>query len=96
MGNTNIYKIGVSNVPQERMQALQTANPYKLHMSHVFSADKPHVAESILHRMLAAQRMEGEWFRLTSQQRDKLFMIDVFRDGHFWLGKRQMKLEQVF
>lgn len=71
-GHTNTVKIGVSDNPKKRLQALQTGHPLPLFLFYagvVFSCDtnKPVEAlplERYLHCKYFSNRLKGEWFRL--------------------------------
>jgi len=53
-------KIGRSIQPYKRLKQLQTGNPNKLRMIHVFE-NMGHL-ESYLHDVLSSFRLCGEWF----------------------------------
>ena len=82
----SIYKIGRSGNPQQRLQALQTSNPYPLSLVHTFEADQVDRAEMKLHEWLSGTRQEGEWFELTPTQRDTICRITAYRSGSFWVA----------
>ena len=60
--NKNIYKIGISNNPYNRLLSLQTSNPYELQL--LFIIKKGSFFEGFLHSLFEEKRMNGEWFRL--------------------------------
>ncbi|NNF55154.1 MAG: GIY-YIG nuclease family protein [Acidimicrobiales bacterium] len=64
-------KIGISHDPVERLASLQTGHPESLvllsKVSYRTSADA-RAAETNLHTVFAAQRMNGEWFDLSDRQ----------------------------
>ena len=65
---SDIYKIGITNNPETRRRALQTANSSRLSIwgSWEFSNRKLcETLESQLHYELDANRCMGEWFRLS-------------------------------
>lgn len=95
-GRTNLYKIGISNDPQGRLDSLQTANPYKLKLIHVFKADNAAAAEEELHRLLHNNRMEGEWFKLTPAEKDVLLSIENFENRSFLVGNKQVNADSLF
>jgi len=53
-------KIGVSTKPRKRLYTLQSANHAKLAILAKFRGDEKQ--EARLHRLLAADRLNGEWF----------------------------------
>lgn len=95
MGTTNIYKIDKSNNPQGRVESLQTANPHKLKLLHTFKADNATAAEEELHHIFHSKQMEGEWFRLTPRERDKIQAIEIFRDQKFWSNGKDMDASEL-
>lgn len=52
-GNTNNYKIGYSNDPQERCKQLQTGNPQKLHLKEIFDCRNSSVTDHTIHNYLS-------------------------------------------
>ena len=78
-----VYKIGVSNAPGKRLQALNTSNPFELMIVHKFVAEPAEEAEARLHTMFRANRLSGEWFRLTPDQVAELKQIAEYKDGRF-------------
>ncbi len=83
MGRTKMYKIGISNDPEKRLDSLQTASPYKLKLLNIFPADNATAAEEKLHAVFHGQRKEGEWFSLTDEQRAVIEAIKAYREGRF-------------
>jgi hypothetical protein len=76
MGNTDLYKIGVTKKPiEKRKKALQTANPLKLSITHFYETDIYHKVEKVLHRNWNYKKyieedfenLSGEWFKLNSE-----------------------------
>jgi hypothetical protein len=95
MGRKNVFKIGKSNDPRGRMQSLQSASPYKLSLFHVFRADNASAAEEQLHAALHDAKMEGEWFRLTAEQKEALGTIEAFRNKKFLVNGRSLVAEEM-
>jgi hypothetical protein len=58
-------KVGFSDRPRERLADLQTAHPFRLNL--LASVTGPFSLEGRLHRVFAADRLMGEWFRRTSR-----------------------------
>jgi hypothetical protein len=58
------YKIGKSNDPGRRSYELGLRLPEKHDVVHVIETDDPSGIEAYWHRRFAAQRANGEWFRL--------------------------------
>ncbi len=64
-GETDYYKIGVSDNPVERLANLQSANPIELHLIATCGFDSKLAAiraEQDSHRNLAKYNVRGEWF----------------------------------
>lgn len=64
--HTGYYKVGVSVDIRKRLSDLQTGNPRKLHVFHVFPGNVERSIHAILedHSGLA----KGEWFELNESQ----------------------------
>jgi hypothetical protein len=59
------YKIGKSNDAGRRVYEIGLRLPEKHDLVHVIETDDPSGIESYWHRRFAAQRANGEWFRLS-------------------------------
>ena len=58
------FKIGKSNDPGRRLYEIGLHLPEKHDLVHVIETDDPSGIEAYWHRRFAAQRANGEWFRL--------------------------------
>ena len=58
--NKGMIKIGRSTDPDVRLKQLQTGNPSKLKLIHVF--EEIGYKEKIYHELLKEFRIKGEWF----------------------------------
>lgn len=96
MGRTKFYKIGKSNDPTSRLASMQTASPYKLKLLHTFKADNATAAEEELHTIFHNQRQQGEWFKLSDEQRGRLLKINEFKANLAIMDGRKMPLNQLF
>jgi hypothetical protein len=96
MGQTNMYKIGKSNNPQERLADLQTASPYKLKLLHVFQADNASAAEETLHKKFHQSKMEGEWFKLSNEERKILLQVINYKNPMFYIDEKGFLVEELF
>lgn len=65
---SNLVKIGSAIDPRSRMQTLQTGNPRKLVLTHVNEYTGHLSIELLLHQLCAEFRVQGEWFRVTSEE----------------------------
>lgn len=59
------FKIGISENPKTRIQALRTGSPYGIHEIALIKTTRYRELESELHTLFADRRMKGEWFALT-------------------------------
>ena len=66
IGDTGVYKVGITGDISKRIEALQTSNPAKLQERFLSSINSDGVRalelESSVHKMLADKRLSGEWF----------------------------------
>ena len=70
----DIYKIGKSKKPSQRLKTVQTGNPYKCVVTDSYQTTRASQVENILHRRFALKKiddnefsLEGEWFKLDLQ-----------------------------
>jgi hypothetical protein len=96
MGRTKFYKIGKSNDPQNRLASMQTASPHKLKLLHTFKADNATAAEEALHAALHHHRQEGEWFKLSDEQRDTITSITAYTSNHATIAGQSHKISNLF
>ena len=74
-GDSNYYKIGVSDNVQARLVSLQGACPYELileAMCRIGSRQATYNAEAQAHLKLVDCRVRGEWFELREAQVQQL------------------------
>ena len=64
----DVYKIGVSEHPKERLKQLQTANPNELWVAFEFPTEFGQQHETTLHRFLNRYHKRGEWFVLEKSE----------------------------
>src|SRR6185312_3073897 len=61
-------KIGVSNSPNIRRDALQTGSSAELRVAYsVFAGDSAYEVERGAHSLLFADRLQGEWFNVSAE-----------------------------
>lgn len=65
-------KIGYSRNPAERLRALSSMIPLEVHLLFILPGDR--AEERRLHERFAAERLSGEWFKLSDRLR--LFLED--------------------
>ena len=77
MGDTNYYKIGITDNINKRWCQLQCGNPLELKVLSMWGHTQREVIkkyERVFHRVLTNQkqrvRANGEWFKLTEEQVD--------------------------
>lgn len=64
-GANSPVKIGIAENPKKRLRQLQTGNPQRLRLAHVFEAESREVAvawEMFSHKLFGNDRLAGEWF----------------------------------
>ncbi len=72
LGDTNIYKIGISIDPHKRVKQLQSKCPVPLNLLWWnFGHDYKH-AEKLMHHFFRDKRVKGEWFKLSTED---IFLI---------------------
>lgn len=84
-------KIGKSTNPEKRLAQLQTGNPGRLAIVACIPGEE---WERLIHRMFAAYRMTGEWFRLDL---GRLYLLATLADEHDPIdsGARHELLEEL-
>jgi hypothetical protein len=65
-GHPGEYKIGRTNLVDRRLSELGATASIEQELVHEIKTDDPAGIESYWHKRFAAQRMRGEWFRLTA------------------------------
>lgn len=58
-------KVGISANPRDRVRELQVGNPEKLNLYWVYPCGAGAIYERIVHRILGARRLVGEWFSVS-------------------------------
>jgi hypothetical protein len=56
------HKVGISRHPTHRIKQLQTGNPERLTLTHVFPAPEHHATECKAHALLKQWHIRGEWY----------------------------------
>lgn len=86
IGNTQkeVCKIGYSAAPEKRLAQLQTGCPFSLELLAV--QEGSFTEERILHNMLKNEKLEGEWFNLTTTVTD-MFNIQLLSFNEWVLKK---------
>lgn len=75
------YKIGwTKGSIQKRIIPLQTGNPKKIEVIHLFETEHYLRLERWMHGKYSSKRMEGEWFNLTIE--DIMSFKDECQKGH--------------
>ena len=67
LGDTGIYKIGISKDPHKRIKQLQTKCPIPLNLIFFNYGHDYDFAERYLHYHFKRQRVKGEWFDLSAE-----------------------------
>lgn len=64
----DLYKIGITvGSIENRLNTLQTANPFELKLVYAVKTQNCKELESLLHNKFSANRERGEWFKLSEQ-----------------------------
>lgn len=64
---TDVYKIGFSKNPKQRVKSLQTANPYKLILVDSYLTKRANVLEKTLHRRFASYKVDENLYKLKGE-----------------------------
>jgi len=78
--NTEMYKVGITNNPKQRLKYLQTNNPHELIISNLYdvNTNQIHVERSI-HRYFQSRHIRGEWFELPKTDVNRIpYLIERF------------------
>jgi len=67
--NNNLYKIGKSNDPINRLKNIKTSNPYVKLIGVSF------LKEKYLHELYFKYRIVGEWFNFPDEIKNKVFKL---------------------
>lgn len=65
-----LFKIGRTSNPQNRLRTFNIKLPFAVEYICTIKTDDMYALESTLHRKFASKRLDGEWFRLTSEDVD--------------------------
>lgn len=60
------YKVGFSQNINNRIESLQSGNPFDITLVDSFKSSNPYVDEQNIHKYLKAYRLHGEWFNIPS------------------------------
>ena len=77
----DFFKIGIATDPQDRLKQLQTGNPETLWLVKYFSFDNARLIEETLHNTFSAFRTNGEWFKLTDDQVNRILDLCALLQG---------------
>lgn len=61
-----LYKIGRAANPENRLRTFNVKLPFPVHFEHVIKCADMYGFESMLHRLFASQRANGEFFNLSA------------------------------
>jgi len=87
------YKIGKANDPFSRFSTIQTSNPEKLEIVHLFPVEEKyaHEIEKRYHEIFAHKRIIGEWFKLDDND---IFIIEaLFHSNNIYSKLAHNKIE---
>lgn len=83
LSKSAMVKIGLSRFPDQRIRQLNSFNtkmPIRIHKRHAFWAFDTRQVEKYLHEYFKDYRVDGEWFRLSTDLLQDLYVI-WFCDG---------------
>ncbi|GAJ21683.1 unnamed protein product [marine sediment metagenome] len=69
----NAVKIGIALFPETRLKHLQATNPHKLTLVKIIE-NGGFELEQELHRKFADAKLHNEWFHLTDELRDYIYL----------------------
>lgn len=85
IGGDQHFKIGIALNVKKRMKCLQTSCPFRLTLVKEWKHDEARTMESLLHQKYDAFHSSGEWFKLTTEEaqkiRDARKPEDLFSEG---------------
>lgn len=73
--NSNFYKVGSSENPEDRLRKLQVGCPYPLSLIYKHPFKKAHKIEKFLHKKYSDKRKTGEWFELSGTKSVNLIRL---------------------
>ena len=87
----NQFKIGESQDPMRRVRDLQTGNPRKLQVYRIIKCNNKKEAQNVetaIHTMFHHRRRMGEWFNMTKEEVDYLYVmaLSILHQIHPVLG----------
>lgn len=71
-------KLGFSRDPDNRVKQLQTGNALELVVEYRLPIRVKNRAERNLHALFPADRVRGEWFKITPESKELLLLQKVF------------------
>ena len=83
---TNIYKIGLSSNPDQRVKNINGSSNQKNDYQKIYEVHNMNLSEKSLHLKYKEQRLNGEWFKLNQEDLDwieenaETFCHDSYKD----------------
>lgn len=62
LGDTDYFKVGVTQDMVKRLASLQTGSPFELSVVRLYETDAAYKLEQDVHSLLKAYRVRNEWF----------------------------------
>jgi hypothetical protein len=81
------YKIGRTSKLRERMNLFEIKLPFNIKLIHSIPSDDIVWAETLLHEQYATKHINGEWFRLSSEDIDYICRIAVMNRRGTWVRR---------
>ena len=94
-GSRGAIKVGITKgLPMDRLRALQTGNPTKLHLLHAEQVTDPAEAEGIAHTALTDYHVGGEWYEREATLAFIRQLTDE-EDGEYYEDDEQPQLRVI-
>lgn len=73
----NTYKIGKTKNVEKRLNEFHVKLPYETTVENLIFCKDHHKAEILFHELFKGKRLDGEWFRLTEDDLEKIRILSL-------------------
>ena len=87
--NNNLYKIGKSNDPINRLKNIKTSNPYVKLIGVSF------LKEKYLHELYFKYRIVGEWFNFPDEIKNKSYILTNYYMNEFVILEQNKNYQAI-